>query len=73
MAELPTGAYRVFERGPRSCIGKDLAFLEATIVLVAIARGFVFEKVGLSGQEGKGRFGVIIRLLLCLLMGWLCV
>ncbi|KAF2738239.1 cytochrome P450, partial [Polyplosphaeria fusca] len=47
IAGLPAGAYRPFERGPRNCIGQELATLESTVVLVAIARGFVFEKVGL--------------------------
>ena len=50
LAGLPVGAYRPFERGPRNCIGQELAMLEAKVVLVAVARGFVFEKVGLTGR-----------------------
>ena len=50
MAALPAGAYRPFERGPRNCIGQELAMLEGKIVLACVARGFVFEKIGLTGQ-----------------------
>lgn len=50
MAALPVGAYRPFERGPRNCIGQELALLEGKVVLACVARGFVFEKVGLTGE-----------------------
>lgn len=50
LAALPVGAYRPFERGPRNCIGQELAMLEAMLVLVSVARGFTFEKVGLTGR-----------------------
>ena len=50
LAALPVGAYRPFERGPRNCIGQELAMLEAMLVLVSVARGFAFEKVGLTGR-----------------------
>jgi cytochrome P450 len=51
IAALPAGAYRPFERGPRNCIGQELAMLEGRVALVCVARGFVFEKVGLTGQD----------------------
>ena len=50
LARLPVGAYRPFERGPRNCIGQELAMLEGKVVLASVARGFVFEKVGLTGR-----------------------
>jgi cytochrome P450 len=50
LAALPAGAYRPFERGPRNCIGQELAMLEGRVVLACVARGFVFEKVGLTGR-----------------------
>ncbi len=50
LAGLPVGAYRPFERGPRNCIGQELAMLEGMLVLVSVAREFAFEKVGLTGR-----------------------
>ena len=50
LARLPVGAYRPFERGPRNCIGQELAMLEGMVVLASVARGFEFEKVGLTGR-----------------------
>jgi cytochrome P450 len=51
MAKIPTGAWRPFERGPRNCIGQELAWLEGKVVLCAIARGLEWEKVGFSGKS----------------------
>ncbi|KIW30827.1 uncharacterized protein PV07_02521 [Cladophialophora immunda] len=53
VASLPTGAWRPFERGPRNCIGQELAMVEAKVVLCAVARGFQWEKVGYSGKGQK--------------------
>ncbi|KIX08003.1 uncharacterized protein Z518_02658 [Rhinocladiella mackenziei CBS 650.93] len=49
-ASLPTGAWRPFERGPRNCIGQELAMIEAKVVMCAVVRGFSWEKVGMSGR-----------------------
>ena len=53
MNKLPPGAWRPFERGPRNCIGQELALMEGKVVLAAVARGIRFEKVGLTGREGE--------------------
>lgn len=47
---IPAGAWRPFERGPRNCIGQELALLEAKVVLALVSRRFDFTKVreGLS-------------------------
>ena len=51
MAGIPTGAWRPFERGPRNCIGQELAMVEAKVVLCAVTRGILWEKVGYSGRS----------------------
>ncbi|KAM3498873.1 hypothetical protein MY10362_007833 [Beauveria mimosiformis] len=47
----PPSAWRPFERGPRNCIGQELALLEAYIVVAVLARHFHFTKVGLGALE----------------------
>jgi cytochrome P450 len=54
MANLPPGSWRPFERGPRNCIGQELAMLEGKVALACVARGFDFEKVGYTGREVGG-------------------
>jgi len=56
--KIPPAAWRPFERGPRSCIGQELANLEARVILALTVRRYSFEKVGmgaldLRGYEGK--------------------
>jgi cytochrome P450 len=41
-------AYLPFGAGPRLCIGRDMALLEGTLVLAALARAVRFERVGPS-------------------------
>jgi cytochrome P450 len=53
VAKLPAGAFRAFEHGPRNCIGQDLAMVEGKVVLAMIARGFEFDKIGLTGKDGE--------------------
>ncbi|KAL3484138.1 cytochrome P450 [Aspergillus germanicus] len=61
---IPASAWRPFERGPRNCIGQELANLEAKIVLACTIRRFDFVKVGLGevfrdshGEPVMGEFG----------------
>ncbi|CAN8102244.1 unnamed protein product [Discula destructiva] len=56
-AVLQTGGWRPFERGPRSCIGLELANIEAKVILALAARRYDFVKVGLGELEldGEGR------------------
>lgn len=53
ISTLPAGSFRPFERGPRTCIGSNLAYLEAKIVLGIIAQGFEWQKIGLDGKKPK--------------------
>ncbi|RAH60890.1 cytochrome P450 monooxygenase [Aspergillus piperis CBS 112811] len=47
-AHVPASAWRPFERGPRNCIGQELANLEARVILACTVRRFDFEKVGVG-------------------------
>ncbi|KAF9894706.1 hypothetical protein FE257_006596 [Aspergillus nanangensis] len=53
---VPSSAWRPFERGPRNCIGQELANLEARIILACTVRRYDFEKVGLGEimRDGNG-------------------
>ncbi|KAI0203409.1 cytochrome P450 [Astrocystis sublimbata] len=68
--KAPAGAWRAFERGPRGCIGQELAMIESRIVLALAVRRFDFIKVGIgavamndtSGQpemDKHGQFKVV--------------
>ncbi|KAK4031724.1 putative sterigmatocystin biosynthesis P450 monooxygenase stcS [Parachaetomium inaequale] len=46
--KFPPGAWRPFERGPRNCIGQDLATIEARVIVAVVARQYDFVKVGLG-------------------------
>lgn len=39
---IPSGAWRPFEKGPRSCIGQGLALIEIKLALVVLCRKFDF-------------------------------
>lgn len=67
-AVCPPSAWRPFERGPRSCIGTELANIEARFLIAILVRRYEFTKVGLGqidldvgGQpvlDDKGQFKV---------------
>ncbi|KAL3496554.1 cytochrome P450 [Aspergillus germanicus] len=40
---VPVGSWRPFERGPRACVGRDLAVDELRVVLLLTVRDFDFE------------------------------
>lgn len=46
VAARPTYAYFPFGAGPRQCIGKRFAMMEATLLLATIARRYRLERVG---------------------------
>ncbi|KZL79216.1 cytochrome p450 52a11 [Colletotrichum incanum] len=47
-SEIPAAAWRPFERGPRNCIGQELANIEARVILASVVGKYQFEKVGLG-------------------------
>lgn len=47
-SKIPISAWRAFERGPRNCIGQELANIEARVVLACVMRRYDFIKVGLG-------------------------
>ncbi|KAI1741307.1 cytochrome P450 [Xylaria scruposa] len=52
--KIPSSAWRPFERGPRNCIGQELANLEARVVVALVARHYDFVKVGLGEFQVDG-------------------
>ena len=46
--KIPISAWRPFERGPRNCIGQELANIEARVILAVLARSYDFVKVGVG-------------------------
>ncbi|KAE9978939.1 hypothetical protein EG327_007200 [Venturia inaequalis] len=54
---IPPTAWRPFERGPRNCIGQELANIEARLILACSVRHYRFSKVGVGALkvDGMGR------------------
>lgn len=50
--EVPEGAFRPFETGPRNCLGQNLALLEARVVLALTCRKFEFD-LKLGEESGR--------------------
>ncbi|RAH49986.1 cytochrome P450 [Aspergillus brunneoviolaceus CBS 621.78] len=46
--KIPASAWRAFERGPRNCIGQELATLEVRVILACTVRRYEITKVGLG-------------------------
>ncbi|KAF2198204.1 cytochrome P450 [Delitschia confertaspora ATCC 74209] len=53
---IPKSAWRPFERGPRNCIGQELANLEARVILACVMRRYDFTKVG-AGEVVRNERG----------------
>ncbi len=47
-SKIPISAWRAFERGPRNCIGQELANIEVRVILAFVMRRYDFVKVGLG-------------------------
>ncbi|KAH8880906.1 cytochrome P450 [Thozetella sp. PMI_491] len=58
-ADIPASAWRAFERGPRNCIGQELATLEARVVIALVARRYDFVKIGV-GELSRDQAGELI-------------
>ncbi|KAI0199111.1 cytochrome P450 [Astrocystis sublimbata] len=56
-SSIPPSAWRPFERGPRNCVGLELANLEARVIIAIVARRYDFVKTGLGASvlDEKGR------------------
>lgn len=48
---VPPSAWRPFERGPRHCIGQELANIEARVILACAVRRYDWTKIGLGEIE----------------------
>ena len=56
----PAGAWRPFERGPRNCIGQELANIEARIILALVVRRYDFTKIGIGALSKDSKTGLPI-------------
>ncbi|KAF2455737.1 cytochrome P450 52A11 [Lineolata rhizophorae] len=56
----PASAWRPFERGPRHCIGQELANIEARVILACIARRYDFVKVGIGALDYDADGNVVV-------------
>jgi cytochrome P450 len=53
--KVPASAWRPFERGPRNCIGQELANIEARVILASTLRRYAFTKSGLGATKLDGQ------------------
>ncbi|KAK8069977.1 cytochrome P450 [Apiospora phragmitis] len=56
----PVSAWRAFERGPRNCIGQELANIEARVILASVARRYDFTKFGIGALDLDGSGGPVL-------------
>jgi len=56
--EIPAAAWQPFSRGPRNCIGQELANIEAKLILACVYRRYEFTKVGVGAlaRNEKGEY-----------------
>jgi cytochrome P450 len=54
---IPKDAFRPFEKGPRNCIGQELAMIELKIILLLTVREFDFEVCYGDGPKMEEEFG----------------
>ncbi|TLD37964.1 hypothetical protein E2P81_ATG03639 [Venturia nashicola] len=57
---IPPTSWRPFERGPRNCIGQELANIEARIILACSARHYRFSKLGIGALKVDGTGKLVI-------------
>ncbi|KAK9237839.1 cytochrome P450 [Lipomyces kononenkoae] len=58
-AEIPRNAWRPFEKGPRNCIGQELALLELKILMVLSLREFSMQTVIEEWQKSYGNSAAV--------------
>lgn len=55
--DIPVSAWRPFERGPRNCIGQELATIETRVILAMLVQRYEFTKIGIGeldlDEDGK--------------------
>jgi cytochrome P450 len=56
---IPRSHFRTFGRGPRACLGQNLAQDELRIILLMTARDYEFECAGLNRMQNRERVGRI--------------
>lgn len=57
---IPSSAWRPFERGPRNCMGLELANMESRIIIAIVARKYDFIKTGLGERvPDEKRFPIL--------------
>uniref|UniRef100_A0A0A9HI91 Cytochrome P450 n=1 Tax=Arundo donax TaxID=35708 RepID=A0A0A9HI91_ARUDO len=53
---MDAARYPVFHAGPRSCLGKEMAYMQMKAVVAAVIRRFVVEPVRAAGMEAPPQY-----------------